>query len=135
MNDFLSEGAEVEPSEHPFDAKRRWHVMDNSVSSTEWEEIVWTPDRVAVDSTEPKTSMRNGHGFVDSLAVDDRIVLLARALVSSISQLFRTYNSFLDHRHRDGSILSSMSKWKSTMAYLRLTHETLSRYHNFVLYM
>jgi len=90
MNDFLSEGAEVEPSHHPFDAKRRWHVMDNSVSSTEWEEIVWTPDRVAVDLTEPKTSTRNGHGFVDSLAVDDRIVLLARALVSSISPLFQT---------------------------------------------
>ncbi|KAF9472909.1 hypothetical protein BDN70DRAFT_886443 [Pholiota conissans] len=69
--------------DNPFDSKQRWHVTNNPESTEDrsWNDIVWkhgSPQKnVDID---PETGIGSGSGFLDSLAVDDRIVLLARAM-------------------------------------------------------
>ncbi|KIM38524.1 hypothetical protein M413DRAFT_242934 [Hebeloma cylindrosporum] len=71
------------------DTRKRWHVTDNSTthhpqSDDGWDEIVWRfDDQVDIDTMADTSTGRGrgtGVGFLNSLLVDDRIILMARAL-------------------------------------------------------
>ncbi|KAF8178933.1 hypothetical protein BJ912DRAFT_983471 [Pholiota molesta] len=69
--------------DNPFDSKKRWHVTDNpeAIQDTAWHETVWRHSDVQREmDVDPETGMGTGLGFLDSLSVDDRVVLMARAL-------------------------------------------------------
>ncbi|KAF8960750.1 hypothetical protein BDZ97DRAFT_1280660 [Flammula alnicola] len=85
LNDFGETQRTGSPADNPFDSRRRWHVTDNPESTKDkgWHEVVWRHDdkknvKVEIDA---ETGMGTGLGFIDSLSVDDRIILMARALV------------------------------------------------------
>lgn len=61
------------PVDNPLDSKKHWHVMDTPQSSskdTSWREVMWGG------------SSADGLDMVNSLGVGDRILLMARSLVS-----------------------------------------------------
>jgi hypothetical protein len=82
---YLNSFREVQVAAPPntLDTRKRWHVTDNPTSpdsrSGGWNEIVWRfDDQVDTDTS---TGRGTGFGFLNSLSVNDRIILMARALV------------------------------------------------------
>ncbi|KJA16118.1 hypothetical protein HYPSUDRAFT_207275 [Hypholoma sublateritium FD-334 SS-4] len=84
LNEFRdADCSEGEPRvENPFDAKRRWYVANSAESNADkrWHETVWKhDDKKANVEVDPESGNGSGSGFLDSLSVDDRIVLMMRA--------------------------------------------------------
>jgi len=84
---YLNSFRDVQVTAPPntLDTRKRWHVTDNATTpdaqSCEWNEIVWRfDDQVDADTS---TGRGTGFGFLSSLSVNDRIILMARALVCS----------------------------------------------------
>ncbi|PPQ78465.1 hypothetical protein CVT25_011860 [Psilocybe cyanescens] len=95
LNDFREPELPGAPVANPLDDRTRWHVATNSPScggdkSKAWHEVTWkhndTQTKTATQ-TDPSTGMGTGSGFIDSLSVDDQIVLMARAMVSATMKI------------------------------------------------
>jgi len=66
------------------DSRKRWHVTDSSTNISDsqsdgWNEVVWRFDDDINANT--STERGTGFGFLNSLSINDRIILMARALV------------------------------------------------------
>jgi len=73
LNEILVQEDVSEPQPNPFDQKKkRWNVTNDTPTDDKWQEISWAQGQGG-----------NGSDFVNSLTVGDRIVLIARALVST----------------------------------------------------
>lgn len=81
LNSFRD--VQVTAPRNTLDTRKRWHVTDNPTAPDArnggWKEIVWRFDD-QVDS-DTSTGRGTGFGFLNSLSVNDRIILMARALV------------------------------------------------------
>jgi len=84
LNSFRN--VQITTPPNTLDTRKRWHVTDNPTTHdvgrcSKWNEIVWRfDDQVTSDTS---TGRGTGLGFLSSLSVDDRIILMARALVCS----------------------------------------------------
>jgi hypothetical protein len=83
LNSFRSDVQVTAPS-NTLNSRKRWHVTDSSTEISDsqsdgWNEVVWRFDDQI--NAETLTGRGTGFGFLNSLSVNDRIILMARALV------------------------------------------------------
>ncbi|KAJ3507333.1 hypothetical protein NLJ89_g6365 [Agrocybe chaxingu] len=80
LNDFRDADFPGTPVSNPFDAKTRWHVTNNALNTPRvWREITWRFDDKRSAVVERQSGDGQGAEFCQSLSVDDRLVLMARA--------------------------------------------------------
>ncbi|KAF8900743.1 hypothetical protein CPB84DRAFT_1020480 [Gymnopilus junonius] len=83
LNDFGDVEYPGSPADSPLDRLQRWHVRNNPQSSSdrEWHQVTWRQgDPTQAADVDCVSGEGSGAGFVDSLAVDDQILLMARAM-------------------------------------------------------
>ncbi|KDR79445.1 hypothetical protein GALMADRAFT_208809 [Galerina marginata CBS 339.88] len=110
LNDFRETGYPGSPVENPFDNKKRWHVATNPQANTDkaWHQVTWKHDDIPALEVDPQTGTGTGLGFVDSLSVDDQVVLLARAKISQghhrVAHRIAAEQIFNHHNHKLGEL-------------------------------
>ncbi|CAA7270492.1 unnamed protein product [Cyclocybe aegerita] len=78
LNDFRDTDFPGTAVPTSFDARARWHVTNNALNTPRvWHETTWRSDDKNSDIVESQSG--DGVGFVQSLSVDDRLVIMARA--------------------------------------------------------
>lgn len=104
---YLNSFRDVQVTAPPntLDTRKRWHVTDNATTpdarSGGWNEIVWRFDDQVDANT--STGRGTGFGFLSSLSVNDRIILMARALVCPFHGDWGLVTHLLSfHSPRDG---------------------------------
>jgi len=96
------------PVDNPFDKQPRWHVTDCPAADSKWHEVVWRSD-------DPNTVAGSGSDFVNALSIGDRIVLMARAQVSTWGY------SYVRMKSSQGSFLSLKSPgWIDTIFNIKM---------------